>query len=124
MTSNWLRRRLTHTCSVYRDVGTSRSASGQVIASSSAVATAQICRFAEQGELDASENEAEVQEYDALMLLPTDAPVQNGDTLNAITYNGASVAAGTYSVEALLKRRNWRGQVYHLSAGLERIDTQ
>jgi hypothetical protein len=124
MTKTWLQRRMTHTCSIARDIGTARSSSGMVVASGTSVATSQACRFVEQSERDASESGANVTRFDALLLFPNDASVQVKDMVHTIVLSGTAVAAGTYTIGELLKRRDWRGKSYHLSAGLERIDTR
>jgi hypothetical protein len=123
MTRHWFKRRLTHTCTVTRDVGTARNSIGEVTAVSSAVSTAQICRLVDQIESYAAENQTDTTQRVQRLMLPTDADVQRLDTITAVKdAEGSTLAVGPVTVEEVLKRRDIYGELHHLSAELERIN--
>lgn len=122
-TPRWLRKRLTHTCTVRRDSGTAQTGSGQITPSWSSVYTAQPLRFAERVERIAAEGVGAVMMQRNIALMNGTADVQVDDRITSIQdADGNSVAAGTFTVERALKRRDVAGNMYHLSLELERVE--
>lgn len=123
MTRHWFKLRLTHTCTVTRDVGTARDSIGAITAVSSAVSTAQICRLVDQTESYAAEDQTDTTRRMQRLMLPTDADVLRLDTItNVKDADALIIAAGPVTVEEVLKRRDIYGKLHHLSAELERIN--
>lgn len=124
MTNAWLERRMVHTCSITRDVGTARSDIGEVISVGSAVGTGQKCRFVEERQSFASERTGLVMQKVNTLLLPPATDVQANDMIHTIEDGaGNALAAGTFSVNSVVTRRSVNGDASHMSADLERITT-
>ena len=90
----------------------------------SEVATNQSCRFAEKTEGYATESRGFVTRNVNLLMLPSDADIELEDSVYLLQdSDGNTVAAGTYAVNNVRKRRDIKGDVFHISAELEQVET-
>jgi len=122
-TPRWLRKRLVHTCTVRRDSGTAQTGSGQITPSWTSVYTAQPLRFAERIERIAAEGVGAAMIQRNIALMNGTADVQVDDRIaHILDADGSVVAAGTFTIERVLKRLDECGKVYHLSLELERVE--
>lgn len=122
-TDRWFGRRLNHTCIVQRDSGTAQSSSGEIGTAWTDVGTRRACRFAERMERIADEAGAAVMLKQTLLLMHGTSDVNVDDRIVRVwDKDDAVIHAGPFTVEQLLRRRNVKGTVHHLSLRLERVE--
>jgi len=123
MTKRWLARRFAHTCTVWRDSGTAQDSSGEVQASWAALTTAQPLRFGQTTERFADEAAGFVVLEADFALMNGTANVLAEDRISTVADADANtVAAGTYTVERVIVRRDIGGKAHHIRLDLERLE--
>lgn len=123
MAKAWFVRRLVHTCTVERDIGTAQNSSGEPQEDWSEVGTI-AGRFVEKTETVAIEGLGFVMLKTHSWLCDVGADVAVDDRITDILdADDDSIDAGPFTIEELLRRRTIKGDVHHMSLKLERVVT-
>lgn len=124
MTSKpWLRKRLSHTCTIRRDNGTAQSSTGEVQKSWSDVGTGIICRYYEEIESFPNESVGQIALKVRKLMLDADQDVKVGDEVYDIEdSDGNSIQSKKLRVEALVSPRDIYGNKYYRRASLELVE--
>ena len=122
-TKHWLKKRLTHTCTITRDVGTAQSSTGQPTSVGSAVGTAIPCRWTETRERYGSESLGYVTLKERMLIFDADQDVRQGDDIsNILDENGTAISTSTFDIEEIRTPRGVDGKIHHVNAVLERVE--
>ena len=122
MTSRrWFKRRLSHTCTIQRDSGTARSATGRVINAYSDIATAVPCFYTSRKENRVSEGKGNVVVKVQTILFGHDQDVIIDDKITSIADSGGtSIEAGPFTVNDISKPVGIGGDVAFLECDVDR----
>lgn len=122
-TSRWFQQRLSHSCMVQRDSGTSQSLSGEIGTSWADSGTRRPCRYVERRETFANESGGAITLKTRLLLMNGTSDVITEDRIVDIWDNTDTlIDAGPFTVEDLAVRRRTDGTVHHLSLRIERVE--
>lgn len=122
MTSkHWLRKRLSHKCTIQRDNGTAQSNTGMIGTAWSEVGSAVVCRYYESNELVPDERLGRITIKTRYLLLDESQDIKVNDRVRSvIDKSGNSLHPEALIVNRLVSPTDIEGDRYYRKALLER----